>query len=148
MSHLMSHFLSLWWHWSLGETYFLLVKKLYKGGSLPVADERTGAGRNILSASLPVLYFAHTWRVLEYKRNHFYIFGYQRSSQSKPRTLQKLAFYQEITDSRNKVLSPLPSSNWKETLQPYLVGVCTMEKAGTEEETHPSTIQLSITTKQ
>lgn len=96
-------------------------KKLFKGGSLAAADERTGAGRNISSASVPVLYFAHTWRVLEYKRNHLYTFGYQRSSQSKSGTLQKLAFYQEVTDNRNKALSPLPSSNWKETLQLHLV---------------------------
>lgn len=150
MSHLISHFLSLWWHWSLGETYFLLVKNLYKGGSLPAADERTGTGRNILSASLPGLYFAHTWRVLEYKRNHFYIFGYQRSSHNKSGTLQKLAFYQEVTDSRNKVLSPLPSSNWKDPAAwfGWCVQTCPMEKAGTEEESHPSTIQLFTTIKQ
>lgn len=108
----------------MGESYFLLVKKLFKGSSLPAADERTGAGRNISPASVPVLYFAHTWRVLEYKRNHLYIFGYQKSSQSESGTLQKLAFDQEVTDSRNKILSPLPSSNWKETLQLHLVCVC------------------------
>lgn len=68
------------------ERGLLSSSKKHFSKEVPYQLQMKEAGVNISSASVPVLYFAHTWRDLEYKRSHLYVFGYQRSSQSKSET--------------------------------------------------------------
>lgn len=121
MSCVMSRFLSLWWHWSLRETFFLLVKNFSK-----VSYQLQMKGQELAWISLQhqcLFYTLHTpgesWNTRETTCTSLVTREVPRASLG----LFKNWHFTNKSQAAGIKYSPLPSSNWKESLQLHLVYV-------------------------